>query len=94
VEIVNVIYSGQGKTLQNYTPRDENLVSSNYINASFGDTNDRVELFVYDVNGNLLTSQYDYRSYTPYQIIDPATGKFDKILIDPAADAKALGFDR
>jgi len=94
VEIVNVIYSGQGKTLQNYTPRDENLVSSNYINASFGDTNDRVELFVYDVNGNLLTSQYDYRSYTPYQIIDPTTGKFDKILIDPAADAKALGFDR
>ena len=94
MEIVNVIYSGQGKTLQNYTPRDENLVSSNYINASFGDTNDRVELFVYDVNGNLLTSQYDYRSYTPYQIIDPTTGKFDKILIDPAADAKALGFDR
>lgn len=94
MEIVNVIYSGQGKTLQNYTPRDENLVSSNYINASFGDTNDRVELFVYDVNGNLLTSQYDYRGYTPYQIIDPTTGKFDKILIDPAADAKALGFDR
>jgi hypothetical protein len=94
VEIVNVIYSGQGKTLQNYTPRDENLVSSNYINASFGDTNDRVELFVYDVNGNLLTSEYDYRGYTPYQIIDPATGKFDKILIDPAEDAKALGFDR
>jgi hypothetical protein len=94
VEIVNVIYSGQGKTLQSYTPRDENLVSSNYINMSFGDSNDRVELFVYDVNGNLLTSQYDYRGYTPYQIIDPTTGKFDKILIDPEADAKALGFDR
>lgn len=94
MEIVNVIYSGQGKTLQNYTPRDENLVSSNYINNSFGDSNDRVELFVYDVNGNLLTSQYDYRGYTPYQIIDATTGKFDKILIDPVADAKALGFDR
>ena len=94
MEIVNVIYSGQGKTLQNYTPRDESLVSSNYINMSFGDPNDRVELFVYDVNGNLLTSVYDYRGYTPYQIIDPVTGKFDKILIDPVADAKTLGFDR
>lgn len=94
MEIVNVLYSGQGKTLQNYTPRDENLVSSNYINMSFGDLNDRVELFLYDVNGNLLSSTYDYRGYTPYQIIDPATGKFDKILIDPVADAKSLGFDR
>ena len=94
MEIVNVIYSGQGKTLQNYTPKDESLVSSNYINMSFGDSNDRVELFVYDVNGNLLTSQYDYRGYTPYQIIDPVTQKFDKILIDPVADAKTLGFDR
>jgi len=94
VEIVNVIYSGQGKTLQNYTLRDESLVSSNYINMSFGDPNDRVELFVYDVNENLLTSVYDYRGYTPYQIIDPVTGKFDKILIDPVADAKTLGFDR
>lgn len=94
MEIVNVLYSGQGKTLQNYTPKDESLVSSNYINMSFGDSNDRVELFVYDVNGNLLTSVYDYRGYTPYQIIDPVTGKFDKILIDPVADAKTLGFDR
>ncbi len=94
MEIVNVIYSGQGKTLQNYTPKDENLVSSNYINMSFGDPNDRVELFVYDVNSNLLSSIYDYRGYTPYQIIDPVTQKFDKILIDPVVDAKALGFDR
>ena len=94
MEIVNVIYSGQGKTLQNYTPIDENLVSSNYINMSFGDSNDRVELFVYDVNGNLLTSEYNYKGYTPYQIIDPTTGKFNKILIDPVVDAKALGFDR
>lgn len=94
MEIVNVLYSGQGKTLQNYTPKDESLVSSNYINMSFGDPNDRVELFVYDVNGNLLSSIYDYRGYTPYQIIDPVTQKFDKILIDPVVDAKALGFDR
>lgn len=61
---------------------------------SFGDSNDRVELFLYDVNGNLLSSTYDYRGYTPYQIIDPVTQKFDKILIDPVADAKSLGFDR
>lgn len=94
MEIVNVIYSGQGKTLQNYTPKDESLVSSNYINMSFGDPNDRVEVFVYDVNKNLLSSTYDYKGYTPYQIIDPATGKFDKILIDPVEDAKSLGFDR
>lgn len=94
MEIVNVLYSGQGKSLQSYTQKDENLVSSNYINMSFGDPNDRVELFLYDVNGNLLSSTYDYRGYTPYQIIDPTTGKFDKMLIDPVEDAKTLGYDR
>ena len=94
MELVNVIYSGQGKSFQNYSPKDEILIQSNYINASFGDTVDRIEFFVYDVNGNLLDSVYDFSDYKPYEIIDPVNNKFNRIVIDPLENAKSRGYDR
>jgi hypothetical protein len=94
MELVNIIYAGQGKVEQDYSLKDKSLIPSNYINSSFGDNNDRVELFLYDLNDNLIDTVYDFRGYTPYQIINPETGKFDRLLIDPAADAKSRGFDR
>lgn len=94
MELVNVTYAGQGKSSQDYSLKDKVLIESNFINASFGDDVDRVELFVYDVNGNLLNSTYNFEGYTPYQLINSETNKFSKILIDPVNDAKSLGFDR
>jgi hypothetical protein len=94
VEIVNVTYSGQGKSLQDYSIKDDTLISSNFINMSFGDPNDRIEVYIYSIDGELLSTTYNFTDYTPYQTINPVTGKFDKILIDPAENSKNLGFDR
>ena len=94
MELVNIIYAGQGKIEQDYSLKDKSLIPSNYINSTFGDDNDRVELFLYDLNDNLIDAVYDFNGYTPYQVINPETGKFDRLLIDPAADAKSRGFDR
>jgi hypothetical protein len=89
MELVNIIYAGQGKIEQDYSLKDKSLIPSNYINSTFGDDNDRVELFLYDLNDNLIDAVYDFNGYTPYQVINPETGKFDRLLIDPAADAKS-----
>jgi hypothetical protein len=94
MELVNIIYAGQGKIAQDYSLKDKSLIPSNYINSTFGDTNDRVELYLYDLNDNLIDTVYDFKDYTPYQVINPETGKFDRLLIDPANDAKSRGFDR
>ncbi len=94
MEIVNVTYSGQGKSLQDYSIKDDTLISSNFINMSFGDPNDRIEVYIYSIDGELLSTNYNFTDYTPYQTINPVTGKFDKILIDPAENSKNLGFDR
>lgn len=94
MEIVNVIYAGQGKVEQDYSIKDKSLINSNYINSSFGDPNDKMEVFIYDVNANLIDIVYDFKDYTPYQTINSETNKFDRILIDPVKDGKSRGFDR
>lgn len=94
MEIVNVTYAGQGIIEQNYSIKDENLIDVNYINSTFGDPEDRVELFIYDVNSNLIDAVYDFKQYTPYQTINSQTNKFNRILIDPVKDAKERGFNR
>jgi hypothetical protein len=94
VEIVNVIYTGEGKVSQDYSIKDKSLVKSDYVNSSFGDPNDKVEFFVYDLNENLIQATYDFTGYTPYQSINSETNKFNQLLIDPLNDAKSFGFDR
>jgi len=94
MELVNVTYAGQGVVEQNYSVRDRNLIEANFINSNFGDPQDRVEAFIYDVNGNILDINYDYRDYVPYQTINSETNKVDRILRDPVKDAKSRGFDR
>jgi hypothetical protein len=94
MEIVNVIYAGAGKVEQDYSVKDRSLIQSNFINSSFGDTNDKMEVFIYDVNDNLIDAVYDFKDYVPYQTINSETNKFDRLLIDPVKDGKARGFDR
>lgn len=94
MEIVNVIYEGTGKAEQDYSSKDQVLIDFSYINNTFGDSIDRVELFIYDENGNLVDSDYDFKDYTPYQSINSKTNKFNKIIIDPLLDSKSKGFNR
>jgi hypothetical protein len=64
MELVNIIYAGQGKIEQDYSLRDKSLIPSNFINSTFGDSNDKVELFLYDLNDNLIDAVYDFTRET------------------------------
>jgi len=94
MEIVNVTYAGPGKIEQDYSSKDQVLVEFNYINTTFGDSVDRVELFIYDTNENLIDIEYDFKGYTPYESINSETYKYNKIIIDPTIDSKSRGFSR
>ena len=94
MEIVNVIYSGTGKVEQDYSIKDKNLIPNNFINNSFGDPEDVIEFIVYDVNENLLNINYRFEDYTPYQTINPETGTFNQVLIDPLQNLKSIGYNR
>ena len=46
-----------------YDSEDTNLLSSNIIQESFGQQNDYIEYFIYDAGGNLLNTDYSYKSF-------------------------------
>lgn len=79
--------------LNRYKPGDEKLFSSFYINEVFGKDNDYVEYHVYDVNGNLLNSDYNFKNYKPSSFdkinID---GTIKTIELDPGQDLINLGY--
>jgi len=53
MELVNITYYGEGKQPIELTPLDLSLVTTNFINSSFGAANDYIELCIYDQQGTL-----------------------------------------
>jgi hypothetical protein len=94
MELVNITYAGQGAESQNLSPLDRQLVTSNYINSKFGETNDYLELYIYDQNGLLLDFDYDATDYYPYLTSNPQNNTYSSLTLDPETDLKNRGFNR
>jgi hypothetical protein len=94
MELVNITYSGEGKQPVELLPQDQQLVTSNFINASFGRTTDYMELFIYDETGVLLDQDYDAFDYYPYLLNNPQNNTFSALSLDPEKDLKSRGFSR
>jgi len=62
----NIIISGSildsNKSVR-YSPNDTNLIYSVDLQNNFGGEGEYIEYFIYDNSGNLLYSNYDYKSY-------------------------------
>jgi len=93
-DIVNIKYAGSGIESQVYNSKDDALITSNFIYTKFGDPNDYIEMFIYDLNGNLIDSVYNMTSYNPGPGINPSTGLHNAITLDPQGDLAARGYDR
>ena len=93
-EIVNISYIGPGVEAQNYSAKDDSLITNSYIYTQFGDPNDYVELFIYDQNNTLLDKVYNATSYKPGNSQNPTTGLHNQIVLDPQGDLTARGYDR
>jgi hypothetical protein len=94
MEIVNVNFLGEGIKVSDYSSVDDNLIRVNYINSSFGDTNDYIERFIYDETNTLLDSDYNFQGYTLGDLAVLGTSKYSSIVLDPESDAKSSGYTR
>ena len=61
IKIVGSILDSQ--QVSRYNNEDTNLLSSNIIQENFGQPNDYIEYFIYDVGGNLLNTDYSYKDF-------------------------------
>jgi hypothetical protein len=93
-EIVNILYTGEGIESQNYSVKDNSLITNSFINTKFGDPNDVIEYFIYDTTGILIDTVYDASNYTPSPSVNPVSGLYSSITLDPKNDLAANGYDR
>ena len=94
MEIVKVLYNGNGQVSQEYSQRDDVLITNNFINNSFGDPNDVIEYFIVDENGIELQYNYDSKDYYTEGEVNSGTNKFTQVLLDPVKDVRSNGFSR
>ena len=93
-EIVNIAYTGQGAEIQMYSSKDDALITNSFIYTQFGDPNDNIEFFISDANGNLLDKVYNATEYIPSPGINPTTGLFRSLTLDPQKDLSSRGYTR
>lgn len=94
MELVNIVYSGEGKQPVELTLLDRSLVTSNFINSSFGATGDYIELYIYDQQAQLLTADYDAFDYYPFLLNNPKNNTYSALTLDPEKDLRNRGFNR
>jgi len=46
-----------------YNEEDARLLTASTLIEDFGQTNDYIEYFIYDISGNLLRTNYNYITY-------------------------------
>jgi len=93
-EIVNIVYTGEGVESQNYSEKDNSLITNSFIYTKFGDPNDVIEYFIYDTTDTLLDRIYNASNYIPSPSVNPVSGLYSSITLDPKKDLEANGYDR
>jgi hypothetical protein len=94
MEIVNISYNGPGISQQSYDSKDMNLITKNFINTQFGASEDYIEMFVYDLTGNLINSKYNLTKYYPNSGVNTQTQTYSSLTLDVKSDLNDLGINR
>jgi hypothetical protein len=80
--------------LSRYNEADLNLLSPFILNEDFGQSNDYIEYYLYDIGDNLLNFNYSYKDFKlpSDSYLDPVSGTLPIIEIDPVKDIQNLGY--
>ena len=79
--------------LEQIKPEDKNLLKSQELTRKFGREEDCVELHIYDLNGKLLDSVYNFEAYEIPDVDNPE-GYFSEIIFNPDKVLRDLGYNR
>ena len=77
---------------QIYSSQDINLLNEFELNRDFGAEQDIIEYHIFDPNNSLLSSSYDYASYST-QVTNPSSSLYNTLYIDPDQDLNNSGFN-
>ena len=77
--------------INRYPLQDENLLVPSIQQETFGSSVDYIEYFVFDLGGNVLNSDYDYRAYKLPSNIGYSQSLLPALEIDPIQDIQNLG---
>lgn len=94
MEIVDVKYLGTTPQYQEYANSDLSLVNKAFITPTFGGPDDYIELFIKDIAGTVIGSNYNVTKYNIGDNANPTNGTTSTIYLDPEADARDQGFNR
>jgi hypothetical protein len=91
IKIVGEILNTQ--QIARYNEEDVRLFIPQTLQENFGLQNDYIEYFVYDAGGNLLNTNYNYKSFkSPQTSFVESVGSLPIIEIDPVKDLQTLGY--
>jgi hypothetical protein len=91
IQIVGEILDIQ--QVSRYNEEDARLLTASTLTEDFGQVNDYIEYFVYDISGNLLRTNYNYKDFkSPQSSFVTPTGSLPIIEIDPIKDLQNLGY--
>lgn len=76
-----------------YDLQDEKLLLPTIQQETFGQENDYIEYFIFDLGGNTLNSNYDYRSYKLPLQSAYSQSLLPDLEIDPVQDITDLGYE-
>ena len=94
MELVNITYTGAGFQEQQYLNQDVQLLTSNFVNTQFGESNDYIEYHVYDTTGQLLEVNYNALDYYPNLTANATTNLYSSLTLDPQGDLAKSGYTR
>jgi hypothetical protein len=91
IQIVGQILTQQ--QVSRYSETDLNLLNPLLLREDFGQPNDYIEYFVYDIVDNPLYANYNYQNFkSPTGSFVTPTGSLPIIEIDPVKDLQTLGY--
>jgi hypothetical protein len=93
MEQVSVVNSTTNYQTQTYDSKDSSLLNGFDFSREFGAEQDIVELHLYNANGQLLRSNYDFENYT-IQTTQDNSSLYNTLYIDPEQDIKSFGYTR
>ena len=81
--------------LQTYEPQDENLISTSSIDTEFVSLESSIEFFIYDLNNNIISENYNYVRYNVEgdgQAASQNPPRISQFNISPGDDVTTQGF--
>tara|TARA_B110000285_G_scaffold139249_1_gene155835 strand:+ start:848 stop:4546 length:3699 start_codon:yes stop_codon:yes gene_type:complete len=81
-------------SLKELVPLDSNQIDTNRVDTVFNSSTDYIELYIYNIDGQILFFDTNFQDYTSNLTSDLTTGElYSQLTLNPAKDIESFGID-